>query len=59
MSAERHDALDKDHHELDELHRGEIPLPPEMSLDPGATGGQEEVVGVHRTVNQRVPHSSK
>ena len=55
---ERHDAVDRDHHKLDELHRGEIPLPPEMPLDPGTPGGQE-VVGVHRAVNQRVPHSTK
>ena len=55
---ERYNAVDKDHHELDELHRGEIPLPPEMPRGPGAAGGQE-VVRVHRTVNQGVPHSTE
>ena len=29
-----------------------------MPLDPGAAGGQE-VVGVHRTVHQGVPHAAK
>ena len=55
---EGHDAVNKHHDELDELHGGEVPLPPEMPLDPGAAGGQE-VVRVHRTVHQGVPHSSK
>ena len=43
---------------LDELHGGEIPLPPEMSLHAGAAGG-EEVVGVHHAVDQRVPHPAE
>ena len=47
--------VDKDDQELDHLHGGQIFLPPEILLEPGARGGQE-VVGVHDDMDQGVPH---
>ena len=52
---QRDQAVDKDDQELDHLHGGQIFLPPEILLEPGARRGQE-VVGVHDDVDQGVPH---
>ena len=55
---QRDQAVDKDDQELDHLHGGQIFLPPEVLLEPGARRGQE-VVGVHDDVDQGVPHPAE
>ena len=52
---QRDQAVDKDDQELDHLHGGQVFLPPEVLLEPGARRGQE-VVWVHDDVDQGVPH---
>lgn len=42
--------------ELHQLDHGQVPLPPQMPLDPGRVEGGEAVVGVHDDVHERVDH---
>ena len=51
-------AVSDDGGELDHLHLGEVPLPPEVGLHVGAEGG-EGVVRVHHDVDEGVEQRAK
>lgn len=46
--------VEEHEHELDQLHLGDVLLPPEVRVQRGEHG--EQVVGVHDRVDERVHH---
>lgn len=53
LEKERQAGVQEEGHELNQLHRGQVPFPPEVLLNGGSEGG-EEVVEVHDHVDAHV-----